>query len=60
LIKIASNYNKTPVQIALNFIISRPYVIAITKTEQKNHVIEIKNAMGWRLQASDIELLEHM
>uniref|UniRef100_A0A7J3QG72 Aldo/keto reductase n=1 Tax=Ignisphaera aggregans TaxID=334771 RepID=A0A7J3QG72_9CREN len=60
LIKIASNYNKTPIQIALNFIISRPYVVAITKTEQKNHVREIKNAMGWRLQVSDIELLEHM
>ncbi|MEM0227162.1 MAG: aldo/keto reductase [Ignisphaera sp.] len=60
LIKIADVYNKTPAQIALNFIISRPYVMAITKTEQKSHVMEIKDAMGWRLDERDIELLESL
>lgn len=58
LVRIASSYNRTPVQVALNFVISRPYVMAITKTEQKDHVMEIKNAMGWRLNSSDVELLE--
>ncbi len=60
LIKIANKYNKTPIQIALNFLISRPYVMAITKTEQKSHVVEIRGAMGWRLDISDIEFLESL
>ncbi|MDW8084661.1 MAG: aldo/keto reductase [Ignisphaera sp.] len=60
LIKIANNYKKTPAQIALNFLISRPNVAAIVKSEQKNHVLEIGGAMGWRLNISDIELLESL
>lgn len=60
LIKVASRYSKTAVQIALNFIISRPGVMAIVKTERKDHLLEVREAVGWRLNASDIEFLESL
>ena len=56
--EIAEKYGKTPIQVALNFLISRPQVVAIPKTEQKQHLREILGALGWRLASEDIEKLE--
>jgi diketogulonate reductase-like aldo/keto reductase len=56
--RIAEKYGKTPVQVALNYLISRPRVIAIPKTEKKKRIEEFVGAMGWRLDPSDIEFLE--
>lgn len=56
--RIAEKYGKTPVQVALNYLISRPRVIAIPKTERKERVKEIAGAMGWRLKPEDIEAIE--
>lgn len=56
--EIALKYGKTPIQIALNFLISRPYVVAIPKTEKKERVEEFKGALGWRLSNQDIKFLE--
>ncbi len=58
LVKIGEKYGKTPVQVALNYVISRPRVIAIPKTEKKHRVDEFLGALGWRLSPEDIELLE--
>jgi diketogulonate reductase-like aldo/keto reductase len=58
LLELAEKYNKTPVQIALNYLISRPRVVAIPKTERRERVEEFHGAMGWRLDEKDIELLE--
>ncbi len=58
--KIADKYGKTPIQIALNYLLSRPRVIAIVKTEQINHVEEILGAFGWRMAIMDIEVLEQI
>ncbi|MEM0365491.1 MAG: aldo/keto reductase [Acidilobaceae archaeon] len=58
--EIADKYNKTPAQIALNFIISRPRVIAIPKAEKIEHIRELAGTMGWRLKSEDIELLEKL
>ncbi len=58
LIEVGRKYGKTPVQVALNFLISRPRVVAIPKTERKERVDEFKGALGWRLSADDIEQLE--
>ena len=57
--KLAEKYGKTPVQIALNYLISRPRVVAIPKTERKERVEEFAGAMGWRLSLEDIELIEN-
>jgi len=56
--KLGEKYNKTPVQVALNYLIARPRVIAIPKTEKKERVEEFIGAMGWRLSPEDIEMLE--
>jgi diketogulonate reductase-like aldo/keto reductase len=58
--EIASKYGKTPVQVALNYLISRPRVIAIPKAEKVEHVREIVGALGWRLREEDIEVLSKL
>ncbi len=60
LIKIAQRYGKTPVQVALNYLISRPGVVAIPKTERVERVEEFRGAMGWRLDKADISLIERL
>ena len=57
-LSIARRYGKTPIQVALNYLISRPMVMAIPKTERIERVEEFRGAMGWRLSAEDIEALE--
>jgi diketogulonate reductase-like aldo/keto reductase len=52
--EIASKYGKTPIQIALNYLISRPRVVAIPKAEKVEHVREIAGALGWRLREEDV------
>ncbi|MCD6494329.1 MAG: aldo/keto reductase [Archaeoglobaceae archaeon] len=55
--RIGKKYGKSPVQVALNYLISHPRVIAIPKTEELNHLTEIMGSMGWRLKLEDIKLL---
>jgi len=57
LVEMAGKYNKTPFQIALNWLISQPNVITIPKTTQLNHLEENLGALGWELSAEDIERL---
>ncbi len=56
--RIANEYGKTPVQVALNYLLTRPRVIPIPKTETLKHLKEILGAMGWRLREKDVEELE--
>ncbi|MEB3844971.1 MAG: aldo/keto reductase [Desulfurococcales archaeon] len=58
--QLAEKYGKTPVQVALNFLLARPRVIPIPKTERKERVDEFIGAMGWRLSSEDIEKIENM
>ncbi len=55
---VASRLGKTPIQVALNYLISRPRVVAIPKTESMEHLQEILGALGWRLPEDAIEELE--
>lgn len=55
---LASKYGRTAVQVALNYLISRPRVVAIPKSERLEHVDELRGALGWRLRPEDIELIE--
>lgn len=57
--ELAEKYGKTPVQIALNYLISRPYVTAIPKSERTERIAEFIGAMGWRLSEEDIERIEN-
>jgi diketogulonate reductase-like aldo/keto reductase len=56
--RVAGKVGKTAIQVALNYLISRPRVVAIPKTESREHLREILGALGWRLQAEDLEYLE--
>ncbi len=58
LARIGRKYGKTAIQVGLNFVISRPRVVAIPKAEKKEHVKEIAESMGWRLNEEDIEYIE--
>ncbi len=58
--EIGEKYGKTAVQVALNYLVSRPRVVAIPKTENRGHLYEIKGSLGWRLKPGDIGVIEGM
>lgn len=53
--KIASKYDKTRVQVVLNFLTARENVVAIPKSDNIDHVNENCGASGWRLSLDDIK-----
>jgi diketogulonate reductase-like aldo/keto reductase len=57
LAEMAQRYGKTPVQIALNWVIWRPNVITIPKAARKEHLEENAGAAGWRLTEEDYKRL---
>ncbi len=56
---MAAKYNKTPAQIAINWLISQPNVVTIAKTSRKEHLEENLGALGWHLDQADVELIRH-
>ncbi|MDO8452189.1 MAG: aldo/keto reductase [bacterium] len=55
--EICDKYKKTPVQVALNYLISQPNIIAIPKSSSKEHIDEILGSADWELETEDIETL---
>ncbi|WP_440059150.1 aldo/keto reductase [Thermogladius sp. 4427co] len=55
--QVADKYGKTPIQVALNYLISQGNVIPIPKAEKIEHVKEILGSMGWRMDVKDLEIL---
>ncbi len=53
---LSQKYNKTPAQMALNFIITQG-MTAIPKASEREHLQENVGALGWRMETGDIELL---
>ncbi len=58
--EIAEKYRKTPIQVALNYLLSHPRVIAIVKSERIDHIEEIIGAFKWRMTIQDLERLEEI
>ena len=54
---MAQKYGKTPYQIALNWLLSQPYVITIPKTSKPEHLDENLGALGWELDVQDWQRL---
>jgi diketogulonate reductase-like aldo/keto reductase len=52
--KLSNKYNKTKAQIAINWLISKPGVITITKAINIKHLKENLGAVGWNLRNEDI------
>lgn len=53
--EVGRRYGKTPVQVALNWLMSKENVIPIPKASSKEHVNEIVGACGWALHKHDVE-----
>jgi diketogulonate reductase-like aldo/keto reductase len=51
--KIGEKYGKTPIQIALNWLICIEPVVPIPKASRMEHVEENVGSMGWRLSGED-------
>ena len=56
--EIGDKYEKTPIQVALNWLLTKPEVIAIPKALKIEHLEENVGATGWMLSNKDIRLLE--
>jgi diketogulonate reductase-like aldo/keto reductase len=58
LMRIAAAEGRTPAQVALNWCISKPNVIAIPRASTVAHVEDICAACGWRLSEESTAVLE--
>ncbi len=56
--KVAWEIGKTVAQVALNWCISKPNVIAIPKSDKVERVVENCQASGWRLTPKQVETLD--
>lgn len=56
--EIAAKYKKTPVQVALRWLIEKPQVITIPKASTKDHIDEITGSLGWNLKKEDQKYLD--
>jgi diketogulonate reductase-like aldo/keto reductase len=57
---LEKKYGKTKAQISLNWLISKPNIIAIPKSINSKHLKENLGATGWKLEADDIESLDKL
>jgi diketogulonate reductase-like aldo/keto reductase len=55
--EMCDKYGKTPVQVAINWVISQPNIVALTKTSDATHLRESLGAVGWTMERDDIERL---
>ncbi len=49
----AKKYARTPVQVALRWLVDQEQVVAIPKSARTDHLEEIAGAVGWSLEKSD-------
>ncbi len=56
---LCQKYNKTPSQIALNWLISQDNVVTLSKTRSATHLKENLGAVGWTLEKDDIKKLRN-
>ena len=57
LLEICEKYDKTPAQIALNWLISQPNVVTMSTMRSPAHLGENLKATGWNMTTEDIERL---
>lgn len=55
--ELCKKYDKTPSQIALNWLVSQKNVVTITKTSNLKHLEENLGSVGWNMSDDDVELL---
>ncbi|MCX6741400.1 MAG: aldo/keto reductase, partial [Candidatus Parcubacteria bacterium] len=60
LMQLAKKYNKTPAQVAINWLISKKNVVTIFKATNPEHLRENMGALGWNLSSDDMESLNQL
>ncbi len=55
--EICDKYKKTPLQVAINWLISQKNIVTLSKTRTKEHLEENLGALGWEMSSEDIKLL---
>ena len=55
--ELVEKYQKTPAQITLNWLISQPNVVTLSKTRDVAHLEENLGALDWRLDPIDVDRL---
>ena len=55
--KMCDKYQKTPAQVAINWLVSQENVVTLSKTRNIEHLKENLGAIGWAMDKTDIELL---
>jgi diketogulonate reductase-like aldo/keto reductase len=55
--EMCDKYQKTPAQIAINWLISQDNVVSVVKTSSIEHLQENLGAVGWNMGKEDIEKL---
>jgi diketogulonate reductase-like aldo/keto reductase len=55
--EMCDKYQKTPAQIALNWLISQDNVLTISKTRSLEHLKDNLGAVGWDMEKEDVEKL---
>jgi len=56
--EVAKKYGKTPVQVALRWLLEKPQVITIPKASSPDHIDEILGTLGWKLEKEDRDYLD--
>lgn len=55
--ELGLKYNKTPLQVALNWVMGKPNMVTLVKTSSSKHLEEDLGAIGWELSKEDEERL---
>ena len=55
---LTEKYKKSPAQISLNSLISKPKVVVIPKASTILHLMDNLGAIGWRLEKEDLQKLD--
>jgi len=55
--EMAEKYDKTPSQIAINWLISQKNIVTLSKTRNLEHLKENLGATGWEMDKEDVEKL---
>lgn len=58
LMKIAKRYDRTPRQVALNFLSQHPNIFTIPKTSRPERARENSNGVGWELTPEDLAAID--
>lgn len=57
---IGQNYNKTPTQVVLNWLIAQENVVPIPGAKSAEQAIEFAGALGWRISSEEINELRSL